>query len=82
MGHLAINNKILEKYFRFLARLDNNSKKRLIIRLTESIETESDKKNNDFYKLFGAWNDKRNAEEIINEIRNSRIENRKIENFE
>ena len=82
MGHLAINNKILDKYFRFLARLDNNSKKRLIIRLTESIENESDKKNNDFNKLFGAWNDKRNEEEIINEIRNSRIENRKIENFE
>ena len=81
MGHLAINNKILDKYFRFLARLDNNSKKRLIIRLTESIEIESDKKSNDFNKLFGAWNDKRNAEEIINEIRNSRIENRKIENF-
>ena len=81
MGHLAINNKILDKYFRFLARLDNNSKKRLIIRLTESIETESDKKSNDFNKLFGAWNDQRNAEEIINEIKNSRIENRKIENF-
>ena len=81
MGHLAINNKIIDKYFRFLARLDNNSKKRLIIRLTESIETETDKKNNDFNNLFGAWNDKRNAEEIINEIRNSRSENRKIENF-
>ena len=81
MGHLAINNKILDKYFRFLAKLDNNSKKRLIIRLTESIETEPDKKSDDLYKLFGAWNDHRNAEEIINEIRNSKIENRKIEKF-
>jgi len=81
MGNLAINNRILEKYFKFLAKLDTNSKKRLIIRLTESIETDSSEKGNDFDKLFGAWVDKKNSEEIIKEIRNSRIENRKIEDF-
>jgi len=81
MGHLAINNKILEKYFRFLAKFDNNSKKRLIIKLTESIETEENSNKNEFNNLFGAWIDKRKAEEIIKEIRESRIENRKIENF-
>jgi Asp-tRNA(Asn)/Glu-tRNA(Gln) amidotransferase A subunit family amidase len=35
----GLDNKILEKYFRFLAKFDNNSKKRLIIKLTESKET-------------------------------------------
>ncbi len=73
MGHLTINSKILDKYFGFLINLDNNSKKRLIIRLTESIETEK-KENTDLNLLYGAWTDDRYSDEIIREIRNSRIE--------
>ncbi|MBA7561330.1 hypothetical protein ES708_02967 [subsurface metagenome] len=80
MGHLAINSKILDKYFGFLAKLDNSSKKRLIIKLTESIETEEEKKS-DINFLYGAWVDDRDSDEIIKEIRDSRIENRKIEEF-
>ena len=78
MGHLAINSKILDKYFGFLVGLDNNSKKRLIIKLTESIETEKDEKV-DLELLYGAWEDNRNSDEIIKDIRDSRIENRNIE---
>ncbi|NOY97095.1 MAG: hypothetical protein GXO81_12160 [Chlorobi bacterium] len=80
MGHLAITNKIFDKYFGFLVRLDNNSKKRLIIKLTESIEVEKEEKV-DLNLLYGAWVDDRDSDEIIKEIRNSRIENRKIEKF-
>jgi len=80
MGHLAINSKILDKYFGFLVKLDNSSKKRLIIKLTESIETEEEKKS-DINLLYGAWVDNRDSDEIIKEIRDSRIENRKIEEF-
>ena len=80
MGHLAINSKILDKYFGFLVKLDNSSKKRLIIKLTESIETEEEKKS-DINLLYGAWVDDRDSDEIIKEIRDSRIENRKIEEF-
>ena len=80
MGHLAINSKILDKYFGFLVKLDNSSKKRLIIKLTESIETEEEKKS-DINLLYGAWVDNRDSDEIIKEIRDSRIENRKIENW-
>ena len=75
MGHLTISSKILDKYFGFLINLDNNSKKRLIIRLTESIETEK-KENTDLNLLYGAWTDDRDSDEIISEIRNSRIEKR------
>ena len=74
MGHLTISSKILDKYFAFLINLDNNSKKRLIIRLTESIETEK-KENTDLNLLYGAWTDDRDSDEIIREIRGSRIEN-------
>ena len=80
MGHLTINSKILDKYFGFLVKLDNSSKKRLIIKLTESIETEEEKKS-DINLLYGAWVDDRDSDEIIKEIRDSRIENRKIEEF-
>ncbi|MCF8297359.1 MAG: hypothetical protein K9J13_07460 [Saprospiraceae bacterium] len=73
MGHLTISSKILDKYFGFLINLDNNSKKRLIIKLTESIETEKNN-NTDLNLLYGAWIDHRDSDEIIREIRNSRIE--------
>jgi hypothetical protein len=73
MGHLAINSKVLDKYFGFLINLDNNSKKHLIIKLTESIETEK-KTDIDLNKLYGAWIDDKDSDEIIKEIRESRIE--------
>ena len=69
---LALTNKTIEKYFGFLYRLDNNSKKKLIIKLTESIETKDDS-NFDLKNLFGAWEDTRDADEIIKEIRDSRV---------
>jgi hypothetical protein len=77
MGNLAINSRILDKYFGFLIKLDISSKKRLIIRLTESIETKKEKKE-DLKTLFGAWVDDRDSDEIIKEIRESRIEKRNI----
>jgi len=80
MGHLVINSRILDKYFGFLVKLDNNSKKRLIIKLTESIEAEKEEKV-DLDSLYGAWVDDRDSDVIIKEIRNSRIENRNIEEF-
>ncbi len=77
MGYLAITNKALDKYFGFLHKLDNNSKKRLIIKLTESLEIESPKKA-DLKSLYGSWEDSRNADDIINEIRDSRVNTQSI----
>jgi len=36
---LALTNETIDKYFELLMRLDNDSKKKLIIKLTESIDT-------------------------------------------
>ncbi len=69
---LALTSKTLDKYFGFLSRLDNRSKKKLIIKLTESIE-EKEKSNVSLKDLSGAWEDYRDSDEIIKEIRNSRI---------
>ena len=80
MGGLALNNKTLDKYFSFLKRLDNNSKKRLIIKLTESLEIR-EKNKLDLSTLFGKWEDEKDSDTIIKEIRESRINNRNIEEF-
>ncbi len=34
-----------------------------------------------FYKAFGAWDSKQTADEIIQDVRNSRIFKRQIESF-
>jgi len=81
MGHLLLNKESIEKYFGYLTRLDTNSKKQLIIKLTESIEDDKSSKPG-IEKLFGAWEDERTTEEIIQDIRDSKTPNRKIENFE
>lgn len=65
---LALTNKTIEKYFGFLIRLDNRSKKKLIIKLTESIEDRV-KSNVSLKDLSGAWDDSRDSDEIIKEIR-------------
>lgn len=70
---LALTNSTIDKYFRFLSRLDNSSKKKLIIKLTESIE-DSNKAKISLKDLSGAWEDSRDSDEIINEIRNSRVD--------
>ncbi len=77
---LAITNKTLDKYFNFLRRLDNNSKKRLIIKLTESIEI-NDKGSSDLKNIFGAWEDNKDSDEIIRQIRESRVDNKDTEQF-
>jgi len=69
---LALTNKTIEKYFGFLSRLDNGSKKKLIIKLTESI-VEQGESNVSLKDLSGAWEDSRDSDEIIKEIRNSRV---------
>jgi hypothetical protein len=81
MKTLKINDKSIRRYFGFLKNMDTPSKKKLIIQLTESIEaTTEDKKGIDH--LFGAWEDDRTAEELIDEIRKSRTPNKAIEGFE
>ena len=78
MGGLALNNRALDRYFRYLRELDNNSKKDLIIRLTESLDVSSTS-SKDISKLFGSWEDSRSSDVIIKEIKESRIESDDIE---
>ena len=69
---LALTNQTIDKYFGFLIKLDNSSKKKLIIKLTESIETKEDNFF-DLKSLFGAWEDTRDSDEIIKDVREFRF---------
>lgn len=77
---LALTNNTIDKFFGFLSQIDNDSKKKMIIKLTESIEIKEESKFN-LRSLFGAWEDNRDSDEIINEIKNSRVENKNIAEF-
>ena len=72
--------RMVNSYFRLMKNWDNETKKDLIIKLTASIDTKS-KAKYDFSSCFGAWSDEKNADEIINEIRSDRVNNREIEEF-
>ena len=77
---LALTNSNIDKYFRFLTKLDNTSKKRLIMKLTESMEKDNSK-DSDLNSLHGAWEDSRSSDEIIKEIRESRKDKQNDINF-
>ncbi len=72
MRSLTITNQVLERYFRYLRNFDNEAKKRLIIKLTNSLEVK-EKPPLNIRSLFGAWEDNRTSDEIIEEIRASRL---------
>lgn len=78
MGSLTISNKTLDKYFGYLKNLDNRAKKSLIAKLTESIEIKPKKEFNP-KSIFGAWIDSRTSDEIIEDIRTSRVEKNNTE---
>ncbi len=77
---IRTENKKVNSFFKYLKNWDNKSKKDLIIKLTESIDTET-KRKTDFSSSFGAWIDHRTADEIIDDIYSSRVKNRNIEEF-
>ncbi|MCW3807912.1 hypothetical protein [Plebeiibacterium marinum] len=77
---LALTSRSIDKYFGFLTRLDNGSKKKLIVKLTESIEVKENKEF-DLRSLFGAWDDSKDSDEIINEIRESRTDKDNLAEF-
>ncbi len=70
---LVLKNNTINKYFRFLTKFDNLTKKQLIIKLTESLEFEQ-KEEFELKSICGAWEDDRSSDEIIADIKKSRVE--------
>lgn len=76
----ATEHKLVDSYFRFMKNWNNESKKNLIRKLKQSIDT-MDYENHNFSSCFGAWHDDRTADEIIDDLKADRIDNREIEDF-
>jgi len=78
--NIALKNTTIDKYFGFLIKLDNFSKRRLITKLTESLDLNQNDKF-DLKNLYGHWDDLRTSDEIISDIKKSRIEKNSFIDF-
>ena len=76
-----INTTIIEGYLGLLNNLSPDNKLDLISRLSASVKSDLSDKKSSFRKAFGAFESDKSAEEIIEEIRNSRTFTRQIEEF-
>lgn len=81
MKAAEINTTIVDGYVGLLDNLSPVNKLDLISKLTASVKTDLTNRKSSFKKAFGAFDSKQSAEEIINEIRNSRVSTRQIESF-
>ena len=81
MASITLNNSSLKRYIDLFKNIDLKSKKKIIVGLTESINETDISPSNNLSSLFGAWEDNRDSDEIINDIKSSRVNNRDIEKF-
>ena len=75
------NTVLIDNYYGLLSSLSKENKIRLIAKLSNSIIEESTQNENVVDNFFGAFKSEKSAEELIKEIRESRIFNRTIEAF-
>ena len=81
MATITLNNSSLKKYLDLFRSFDVSSKKKLIEGLNKSIEEPENDKADKISALFGAWEDERDADEIIRDIKSDRTVNPDIETF-
>ncbi|MBX3043502.1 MAG: hypothetical protein KIT33_04925 [Candidatus Kapabacteria bacterium] len=75
---VLIAENVVENYFKIINNWDFESKNSLILKLNNSLNKKSHF-SPEFSKLFGGWNDNRNAEDIIIEIESSRVNQKELE---
>ena len=76
-----INITLIDGYLQMLDNLSPSDKLDLISKLTDSVKSDIKNKKSSFKEAFGAFESKKSADEIINEIRRSRTFTRQIEEF-
>ena len=81
MKTINLNTTIIDGYLGLLSNLSPSNKLDLISKLTNSVKTDLSSKKSSFKKSFGALKTAQSAEELIQEIRDSRVLNREIESF-
>lgn len=81
MNTADINTKLIDSYIGLLKNMSTQNKLNLISKLTQSVKTDMDVEQTEFYKAFGGWDKNESAEELIRTIKDSRTFNRAIEEF-
>ena len=81
MATISLNNSSLKKYLDLFRSFDISSKKRLIEGMNKSIEEQENDEADKISELFGAWDDDRDADAIIIDIKSVRTNNPDIEAF-
>lgn len=71
-----MNTTIIDGYVELLANLSPSDKLDLISKLTASVKTDLGIKKSAFKEAFGAFESSKTAEEILKDIRNSKVFNR------
>ena len=79
MKIIDTNTSLIDGYIELMDTLSPSSKLDLISKLTLSIKSDITDKKNRFRQSFGAWESEQTADEIIRDIRESRVSNRIIE---
>ena len=79
MKAIDINTTLIDGYLRLLDNLSPSNKLDLISKLTTSVKADITDRKKSFYEAFGAWESKKSADQIIDEIRSSRTFTRKTE---
>ncbi len=74
-------NLIADNYFGMIKNLSPDVKLELISRISDSLREPSSQDDDSWKKLFGAYDSKQTAEEIIDDLEKSRFTNRQIENL-
>jgi hypothetical protein len=81
MASIEKNTAIIDGYIELLDKLSTDGKLDLISKLTASVKADLTDKKSSFKKAFGGFDSDKSAEEIINDIRNSRLTTRQMESF-
>jgi hypothetical protein len=76
-----VDTKIVDGYYGLIHNLSNANKKALIDKLSASMKKDDSIAESRFEKAFGALESEETAEQLIEEIRNSRLFTREIEPF-
>lgn len=78
---MEARNLITDNYFGMIKNLSPDVKLELISRISDSLREPSSQENDSWKKLFGVYDSKQTADEIIDDLKKSRFTNRQIENL-
>ena len=78
---MEASNLIADNYFGMIKNLSTDVRLELISKISDSLRNESRLKNDSWKNLFGAFISDQSAEEIIEDLRNSRFTNRKVDDL-